>query len=120
MVRRPPRSTRTVTLCPSPTLFRSRRFRLWRENSLRETPALEPARECEITKHVRGYAHVERSRRREFIDSRTTLGIGEDGVAYHQCYRSAGSSRWDGVRSEERRGGKECVSTGRSRWSPYR
>src|SRR3546814_13291439 len=22
-------------------------------------------------------------------------------------------------RSEERRGGKECVSTGRSRWSPY-
>src|SRR3546814_18486718 len=25
----------------------------------------------------------------------------------------------DGVRSEERRGGKECVSTCRSRWSPY-
>src|SRR3546814_10669213 len=25
----------------------------------------------------------------------------------------------DGVRSEERRVGKECVSTGRSRWSPY-
>src|SRR3546814_15983138 len=24
-----------------------------------------------------------------------------------------------GLRSEERRGGKECVSTGRSRWSPY-
>src|SRR3546814_13183687 len=24
-----------------------------------------------------------------------------------------------GVRSEERRVGKECVSTGRSRWSPY-
>src|SRR3546814_12346243 len=23
------------------------------------------------------------------------------------------------VRSEERRGGKECVCTGRSRWSPY-
>src|SRR3546814_18108184 len=23
------------------------------------------------------------------------------------------------ARSEERRGGKECVSTGRSRWSPY-
>src|SRR3546814_1018821 len=29
--------------------------------------------------------------------------------------------RWDGgtVRSEERRVGKECVSTCRSRWSPY-
>src|SRR3546814_14532089 len=25
----------------------------------------------------------------------------------------------DGNRSEERRVGKECVSTGRSRWSPY-
>src|SRR3546814_18396165 len=25
----------------------------------------------------------------------------------------------DGPRSEERRVGKECVSTGRSRWSPY-
>src|SRR3546814_19914203 len=24
-----------------------------------------------------------------------------------------------GLKSEERRGGKECVSTGRSRWSPY-
>src|SRR3546814_3009903 len=24
-----------------------------------------------------------------------------------------------GIRSEERRVGKECVSTGRSRWSPY-
>src|SRR3546814_2894182 len=111
MIRRPPRSTRTDTLFPYTTLFRSkagelrcerRRFRLWRENSLRETPALEPARECEITKHVRGYAHVERSRRREFIDSRTTLGIGEDGVAYHQCYRSAGSSRCDGVGKEKR------------------
>src|SRR3546814_13338186 len=26
---------------------------------------------------------------------------------------------WAGVRSEERRVGKECVSTCRSRWSPY-
>src|SRR3546814_12150167 len=27
--------------------------------------------------------------------------------------------KWDWVRSEERRVGKECVSTCRSRWSPY-
>src|SRR3546814_19468188 len=26
---------------------------------------------------------------------------------------------YQGVRTEERRGGKECVSTCRSRWSPY-
>src|SRR3546814_3319925 len=32
----------------------------------------------------------------------------------------AGRIRYaDAVRSEERRVGKECVSTGRSRWSPY-
>src|SRR3546814_5674940 len=30
-----------------------------------------------------------------------------------------GSGRWLQQRSEERRVGKECVSTGRSRWSPY-
>src|SRR3546814_9166353 len=32
---------------------------------------------------------------------------------------SVGSSTAIGVRSEERRVGKECVSTCRSRWSPY-
>src|SRR3546814_18312076 len=29
------------------------------------------------------------------------------------------SAEFDGLRSEERRVGKECVSTCRSRWSPY-
>src|SRR3546814_18942558 len=29
------------------------------------------------------------------------------------------STRFNARRSEERRGGKECVSTCRSRWSPY-
>src|SRR3546814_4768833 len=32
---------------------------------------------------------------------------------------SSFASRWIGLRSEERRVGKECVSTCRSRWSPY-
>ena len=30
-----------------------------------------------------------------------------------------GINKFSGVRSEERRVGKECVSTCRSRWSPY-
>src|SRR3546814_5450907 len=34
------------------------------------------------------------------------------GWPWHQCGRT-------GFRSEERRVGKECVSTCRSRWSPY-
>src|SRR3546814_12087327 len=29
------------------------------------------------------------------------------------------AASWEYVRSEERRVGKECVRTGRSRWSPY-
>src|SRR3546814_19298342 len=45
-------------------------------------------------------------------------GIGPDGID-----RLVESDRIDpglvGIRSEERRVGKECVSTCRSRWSPY-
>src|SRR3546814_19259883 len=64
----------------------------------------------------------------------------EAGVAEHSAQGAAGSDfldqvigntsfetgdqriavdRVDGLRSEERRVGKECVSTCRSRWSPY-
>src|SRR3546814_14814202 len=32
---------------------------------------------------------------------------------------AGGAAAGVGARSEERRVGKECVSTGRSRWSPY-
>src|SRR3546814_13618411 len=36
----------------------------------------------------------------------------------HECRSSSSSNDWP-CRSEERRVGKECVSTGRFRWSPY-
>src|SRR3546814_3696274 len=36
-----------------------------------------------------------------------------------KVYLTMASSRMTGSRSEERRVGKECVSTCRSRWSPY-
>src|SRR3546814_1419985 len=32
---------------------------------------------------------------------------------------TGGKAKWEAARSEERRVGKECVSTCRSRWSPY-
>src|SRR3546814_15919602 len=78
MIRRPPRSTRTDTLFPYTTLFRS----LGRRDA---------AASCQ---QQRGYplnrSHV------------VSLPLG--------CAQT---------RSEERRVGKECVSTCRSRWSPY-
>src|SRR3546814_8048970 len=36
-----------------------------------------------------------------------------------RAHQRKGTIQWKIVRSEERRVGKECVSTCRSRWSPY-
>src|SRR3546814_1532284 len=41
------------------------------------------------------------------------------GSASGPCCRSTSTPAWQVRRSEERRVGKECVSTCRSRWSPY-
>src|SRR3546814_16867356 len=79
MIRRPPSSTRTYTLFPYTTLFRSPRNDLRTESE----PAPAWARftpEGGFRPRIRNLRHT---------------------------------------RSEERRVGKECVSTCRSRWSPY-
>src|SRR3546814_19179548 len=51
--------------------------------------------------------------------------LGEAGVdaerqrrRHQHLVEVAGNQLREALRSEERRGGKECVSTGRSRWSP--
>src|SRR3546814_19815845 len=86
MIRRPPRSTRTDTLFPYTTLFRS----------------LGP---------VSGQL---------LIDDRGETEAGATLAAPLGGGFAVVSGRWDrGRRSEERRVGKECVSTCRSRWSPY-
>src|SRR3546814_11522842 len=95
MIRRPPRSTRTDTLFPYTTLFRSGR----------------PGQQCRHVGHIVGIGlktrrlapcarEIERRPRR--LDDRS-----------HQRGRASVIRR-----SEERRVGKECVSTCRSRWSP--
>src|SRR3546814_14714008 len=91
MIRRPPRATRTDTLFPYTTLFRSD------ENA--------EGRSEPITAEIRGLA--------DKVGHILVLSIGagpEKGE--RTCCTPAG-------RSEERRVGKECVSTCRSRWSPY-
>src|SRR3546814_14411315 len=90
MIRRPPRSTRTDTLFPYTTLFRSLSPR-----SLQVPNGLS----------VKLFA--------------TVLAVA---VAGFDMRCAAVESRDASIpvhRSEERRVGKECVSTCRSRWSPY-
>src|SRR3546814_15511569 len=102
MIRRPPRSTRTDTLFPYTTLFRSRR-----DDGF---PAImgmdgggDPAAPLDCR---RSFAIL------RFMDRRNFTKLALSGLAFSFLADSAG-------RSEERRVGKECVSTCRSRWSPY-
>src|SRR3546814_16007792 len=88
MIRRPPRSTRTDTLFPYTTLFRSDHVRAGGVDQLRGFGGYltHP-----VTEEFEG---------------------GQHGATAVRGTQNA-------KRSEERRVGKECVSTCRSRWSPY-
>src|SRR3546814_14267849 len=111
MIRRPPRSTRTDTLFPYTTLFRSERLK----NALRagrrlaivgggyiglEVAASARALEAEVTVIERDLRLLAR------------VACPELSTFFHEYHAKQGGS-------EERRVGKECVSTCRSRWSPY-
>src|SRR3546814_20251745 len=97
MIRRPPRTTRTATLFPYTTLFRS------------------------IRDHRRGQRLRLARARVEVPSSRATMcnagvNLGKaDYVTHMLAFLRPGTL----PRSEERRVGKECVSTCRSRWSQY-
>src|SRR3546814_20568396 len=96
MIRRPPISTRTDTLFPYTTLFRSGLRRI-----LGEVIRLQPNRDEALVAFRQQIAGVEIRVDLVLIGAallRVVAGI---------------------HRSEERRVGKECVSTCRSRWSPY-
>src|SRR3546814_17107074 len=125
MIRRPPRSTRTDTLFPYTTLFRSAvRGCLEtlhgsaaqcqsRHQSQRRFPA---ERATMFQAHadacwVRHLAPLDAAGSARPALRRDGLDAGEpDGTCCGRLCRC--------VRSEERRVGKECVSTCRSRWSP--
>src|SRR3546814_20095041 len=99
MIRRPPKSTRTDTLFPYTTLFRSNRCRVCSGRRQPEGPAAGHARQY-VTDQAAFFEHdlatvIEEC---EIGDLRMAVAV---------------------VRSEERRVGKECVSTCRYRWSPY-
>src|SRR3546814_18325244 len=113
MIRRPTRSTRTYTLFPYTTLFRSLspvieigRLRL---DTVRMSASFDgaPARISPLEFRLLDYLAHQPGR---------AVPAGE--LAEH-LYGTSESGDANAIRSEERSVGKECVSTCRSRWSPY-
>src|SRR3546814_19189728 len=116
MVRRPPRSTRTDTLFPDPALFRSLL-------SACSPAAPEPEGSMLRARLNADIISSDPGMKRDANTDAVILHVVEGLVAARED-GSVGpmlADRWtvspDG-RSEERRVGKECVSTCRSRWSP--
>src|SRR3546814_14763298 len=120
MIRRPPRSTRTDTLFPYTTLFRSRAdgdagqadIRVFRE----ATGGLEHCGHLVAVLEDAGGADRE-DRCGAGGDQQQSDQPDDDLVAVAEALH-LGESHAPSSRSEERRVGKECVSTCRSRWSP--
>src|SRR3546814_17272643 len=127
MIRRPPRSTRTDTLFPYTTLFRSRLPRTGaRGVRIDHQAARYLARgrsrpDPQDFGRARTIAGARRHRGRDFGARETSLFDLEKDVGTPRQPRGAvgrdGVSR-DRGKSEGRRVGKEGVSTCRSRWAP--
>src|SRR3546814_14572724 len=107
MSRRPPRSTRTDTLFPYTTLFRSR------------VMAKQPkaGKVGESAKEKKGKRSAAAKLRREVGSGKTIAKPLSDREA-DLDRAPKWQPRYPGSRSEERRVGKECVSTCSSRWAP--
>src|SRR3546814_13471759 len=109
MIRRPPRSTRTDTLFPYTTLFRSQ---------VRHVHA-------DLVGAAGFQATFQRGVGTEAL-AQAVVGRRVAAVVAHRHAQAVARVAVDGAaggaaadRSEGRRVGKECVSTCRFRWSPY-
>src|SRR3546814_14275606 len=108
MLRRPPRSTRTDTLVPYPTLFRSDR----QQPLSARVPALK-----EIVFHARLGTVADKVSRLESLAAEISKHV--PGADRDEARSAARLAKADlTTRSEERRVGKEGGSTCRSRWLP--
>src|SRR3546814_14055065 len=123
MIRRPPRSTLTDTLFPYTTLFRSIAL-----DMLFDPAHLDPVAAVGQNVAHRLFGHEQTAL---LVDDNAQEGRGEGDLALvrgdfagqqpqqRRLAGAIGADDADAVRSEERRVGKACVSTCRSRWSPY-
>src|SRR3546814_18206640 len=117
MIRRPPRSTRTDTLFPYTTLFRSRAdFRAIQQLRLLDRADGEAgevvfARRIHV-RHFRGLA-ADQGAAGQFATTGDAADHRDRGVDVELARGAVVEER-----SEERRVGKECVRTFRTRWAP--
>src|SRR3546814_12940687 len=102
MKRRPPRTTRTDTLFPYTTLFRS--------TVAVQAPNVLVVPESSKHKSVADVIAFEKAN--PAVMTFASSGSGSSDHLTAELF-------WRQTRSEERRVGNECVSTCRSRWSPY-
>src|SRR3546814_11546679 len=131
MIRRPPRSTRTYTLCPYTTLFRSSkcdrpcvrlRFLSWvlRENvAIRRRAQSRPDPRSPEKRRFANKKWLGRmdSNLRMTGSKPVALPLGDAPTEHPDmtvCLRMGAN-----YSSEARRVGKECVGTWRTRWSPF-
>src|SRR3546814_16490027 len=110
---RPPRPTRTDTIVPYPTRFRSTRHQ-----------QRQPAAHGRADKNERSFDQTV-DQKKNIITPLCQRALLQQAFAHAASriiepqHRASVRLRPDIERSEERRVGKECVSTCRSRWSPY-
>src|SRR3546814_15946351 len=125
MIRRPPRSTRTDTLFPYTTLFRSRRYARARAKAgIGQALILQFLKRRIVDGQPLGLENdvsvpSQAQPAQIFQNGRDIFGPAACAiyVFYAKAALPACPARQI-LRSEERRVGKECVSTCRSRWSP--
>src|SRR3546814_15562300 len=128
MIRRPPRSTRTDTLFPYTTLFRSRVAAAGVSSTIaRQSTKLDASMKNTRRMNTTSISGVRLIRRRrppllrrlglEDAECAAMLRLRSD----ERCGEDPADRTFHVVAegSEERRVGKECVSSCRSRWTPY-
>src|SRR3546814_18573867 len=120
MIRRPPRSTRTDTLFPYTTLFRSQFVQPGTQGGAFLHPSLLIiTRSMDMSTSVMIPVTLEKLPRRQ---PATVAGIDWAQLAVPAARRLRAIGFDAGVaiaRSEERRGGKACVRPFKVRWAPY-
>src|SRR3546814_20586208 len=129
MIRRPPRSTRTDTLFPYTTLFRSGALPgdYYPEAKRLEIDAINERVYNTVNNGVykAGFATTQEAYEEalyplfDTLDWLDALLDGRQWLIGEDLTEADISLFTTLIRSEERRVGKECVSPCRSRWSPY-